>query len=84
MVFASSRIPDGMLIKGLLESDGIPVVLKGESEGPYRVGPVFLWVPEEFEVQARLLLEDALSGRLAGEEHGNSVLESESRGDTEE
>jgi hypothetical protein len=58
LVFAAPSIPEGLLAKGLLESDGIPVVTKGESEGPYRIGPVFLWVPEAFEVQARVLLAD--------------------------
>ena len=58
LVFTSPRIPEGMLVKGYLEAEGIPVFVKGESEGPYRMGPVDLWVPEEFEPQARLLLED--------------------------
>jgi hypothetical protein len=57
MVFSSPRIPPGLLAKGLLEANGIAVVVKGESEGPYRMGPIQLWVPEEFELQARLLLE---------------------------
>ena len=56
LVFVAGRIPEGMLAKGLLESEGITVFVKGESEGPYRIGPVYLWVPEEFEVQARHLL----------------------------
>ena len=50
-----------MLARGLLESQGIPVVVKGESEGPYRMGPVYLWVPEELEVQARMILEEAVA-----------------------
>lgn len=56
LVFVTARIPEGLLAKGLLESEGIRVFLKGESEGPYRMGPVYLWVPEEEEVQARLVL----------------------------
>jgi hypothetical protein len=60
-VFVSVRIPEGMLVKGLLESEGIPVFVKGESEGPYRMGPVYLWVPEEFEPQARLTLDSVHS-----------------------
>jgi len=68
LVFASSQIPEGMLVKGLLESEGIRVFVKGESQGPYRVGPVYLWVPEEFEIQARLLVEDAQAGRLSTED----------------
>jgi hypothetical protein len=57
LVFVSVRIPEGLLAKGLLESEGIRVFVKGESEGPYRMGPVYLWVPEEEEVQARLVLD---------------------------
>jgi hypothetical protein len=64
MVFASSGIPEGMLVKGMLEADDIPVFVKGESLGPYRVGPVYLWVPEEFEVQARLAIAEARSAPL--------------------
>lgn len=62
LVFSTTSIPEGLLVKGLLESEGIPVQLKGESEGPYRMGPVYVWVPEAFEVQARLVLEEAVSG----------------------
>ena len=58
LVFSTASIPEGLLVKGLLESEGIPVQLKGESEGPYRMGPVDLWVPAALEVQARLILED--------------------------
>jgi len=32
---------------------------KGEGEGPYRMGPVYLWVPEEFEIQAKMILQEA-------------------------
>ena len=42
-------------------STALPVMAKGEAEGPYRVGPMELWVPRAFEVQARMLLEDAAS-----------------------
>ena len=61
LLFTSASIPEGMLARGLLESQGIPVVVKGESEGPYRMGPVYLWVPEELEVQARMILEEAVA-----------------------
>jgi len=68
LVFSTTSIPEGLLVKGLLESEGLPVQMKGESEGPYRMGPVFLWVPEAFEVQARLVLEEATSiGTAPGE-----------------
>ncbi len=62
LVFSTTSIPEGLLVKGLLESEGIPVQLKGESEGPYRMGPVDVWVPAAFEVQARLILQEAVSG----------------------
>jgi len=68
LLFSTGSIPEGLLVRGLLESEGIPVQLKGESEGPYRMGPVDLWVPAAFEVQARLILEEVTSGRAAPEE----------------
>jgi hypothetical protein len=58
-VFTATSIPEGLLARSLLESEGIPVFVKGESEGPYRMGPVHLWVPEEFEVQAGVILAEA-------------------------
>jgi putative signal transducing protein len=67
LVFSTGSIPEGLLVKGLLESDGIPVAMKGESEGPYRIGPVYLWVPEALETQARLLIEEARSDERSGE-----------------
>ncbi|MEX0834361.1 MAG: DUF2007 domain-containing protein [Actinomycetota bacterium] len=59
IVLTTQSITEGYAAKGLLESEGIPVVLKGEGEGPYRMGPVFLMVPVELEVQARLILDGA-------------------------
>jgi hypothetical protein len=57
LVFSTGSIPEGLLVRGLLESEGIPVAMKGESEGPYRMGPVFLWVIEEAS-SAKPSLED--------------------------
>lgn len=54
----------GLLVKSRLESEDIPVFARGELDGPYRLGPVDLWVPERFEVQARLVLAEALGGGL--------------------
>ncbi|HEX9411638.1 MAG TPA: DUF2007 domain-containing protein [Actinomycetota bacterium] len=68
LVFSTTSIPEGLLVKGLLESEGIPVQLKGESEGPYRMGPVDVWVPAALEVQARLILQEAVSGDVAPRE----------------
>jgi hypothetical protein len=56
-VYAAASVADGYLVKGRLEAEGIPVLIKGEGEGPYRVGPAYLWVPGSLEVQARLILE---------------------------
>ena len=64
LVFSSRSIPEGHLVKGLLQADGIPVEVRGESEGPYRMGPIDLWVPKAFEVQARLLIEEAASAGI--------------------
>ena len=55
-VYSTSRIFEGELTKGRLEDEGIPVLLKGEGEGPYRTGPVYVLVPVEFEARAREVL----------------------------
>ncbi|MFN2544218.1 MAG: hypothetical protein ABR600_06555 [Actinomycetota bacterium] len=64
LVYSTSSLTDGYLARGRLEAEDIPVMLKGEGEGPYRMGPVHLYVPEELEVQAAMLLEEMRSGRL--------------------
>ena len=56
-VYATPSAIEGELAKGRLEAEGIPVLLKGEGEGPYRTGPAVLFVPSSFEAQARLILE---------------------------
>lgn len=48
---------DGYIVKGRLEAEGIPVLLKGDAEGPYRMGPVHLYVARADEPQARELLD---------------------------
>jgi hypothetical protein len=65
-VFETSSIPEGEIARARLEDEGIPVLVKGEGDGPYRVGPVILYVPTALEVQARLVLSTigtALSAR---------------------
>jgi hypothetical protein len=64
LVYSTPSITDGYLARGRLEAEGIPVFLKGEGEGPYRMGPVHLYVPEELEVQAVMILDEMRSGRL--------------------
>jgi hypothetical protein len=61
-VLTTVTVTEGLLARGILEAEGVPVLTKGEGEGPYRMGPVQLWVPEEFEVQARLVLEGIPTG----------------------
>jgi hypothetical protein len=53
------------------------VLAKGEGDGPYRMGPVYLWVTEEHEVQARLMLAEALGGGLAINEEDFGEIEDE-------
>jgi len=64
LVYTTPSITDGYLARGRLEAEDIPVMVKGEGEGPYRMGPVHLYVPEELEVQAMMILDEIRSGRL--------------------
>ena len=64
-VYASADTTDGLLMQGRLDTEGIPVMLKGESEGPYRMGPTYLWVPAEHEAKAREIIEAVRSGAYA-------------------
>ncbi len=57
-VLTTSSAPEGEIAKARLESEGIPVLLKGGAEGPYPTGPVHLFVAAELEVQARLILAE--------------------------
>lgn len=74
LVLTTPSIPEGEIAKGRLEAEGIPVFLKGEVDGPYRFGPVRLFVQTEFEVQARLVLEAIADDEeaLASEERSPS------------
>lgn len=58
----------GELARGLLESDGIHVLAKGEGTGPYRMGPVILFVDEEDADRAEELLAASERGSLALDE----------------
>jgi hypothetical protein len=69
-VFLTDRIPEGLLVKGLLESAGIPVIDKGLAEGPYRMGPIDLWVPEEYEAEATAMI---LEARETGSQEGSAL-----------
>jgi len=58
-VYATGSIMDGYIVKGRLEAEGIPVLLKGDAEGPYRMGPVYLFVAKADEERAQALLDSA-------------------------
>jgi len=59
-VWSTGSVPEGEIARARLEAEGIPVLVKGEGEGPYRMGPVDLWVPEQLEAQARAILDEPL------------------------
>jgi len=65
LVHATPSAVEGHLLQARLEDEDIPVFVKGEGDGPYRMGPLYLWVAEEHEVQARLIIAEVESGSLA-------------------
>lgn len=66
-VFTTNQLFEGYLTKARLEDEGIEVVLKGEGEGPYRTGPVHLFVAEGMEAGARAVIEAIARGDYAVE-----------------
>jgi hypothetical protein len=64
-VYVSSNAFDGLLTKGHLEAEGITVLMKGEGEGPYRAGAVYLWVMPADEAEAREIIRAIESGAYA-------------------
>jgi hypothetical protein len=77
LVRAVPNATEGHLLRGRLEAEGIPVLVKGEGEGPYRFGPLYLWVHEENEIQARLILAEVDGGNLAIDENDDLPGEDE-------
>jgi hypothetical protein len=67
-VFASGDTVAGEMMRGRLEAEGIAAMLKGEGEGPYRAGPVYVWVPAEDESAAREIVAAVSSGAYALDE----------------
>jgi hypothetical protein len=63
-VYESLDTVRGLLVRGLLESDGIRVLAKGEDTGPYRMGPVILLVREDDVPRARELVTASEAGTL--------------------
>jgi hypothetical protein len=66
-VWATGDLFEGEMMRGRLEAEGISVLVKGDGEGPYRTGPVYLFVPTEQEADARAVLEGVASGAFAKE-----------------
>ncbi len=66
-VYATADHFEGELMRGRLESEGVPVLLKGEGVGPYHVGAVYLFVADEDEARARAVLDAVASGAYAGD-----------------
>ena len=64
-IWAGGDAFEGELLRGRLEVEGIDALLKGEGEGPYRAGPVYLFVPAEDETRARAVLDAVASGAYA-------------------
>jgi putative signal transducing protein len=62
-VFETSSVPEAEVVRSRLEDEGIPVLASG-TDSPYRMGPVHLLVPAEFEVQARIVLASALEAPI--------------------
>lgn len=64
-VYVTSGLYQAQIIRGKLETNNIPVLLKYESLGPVMgltidgLGQVEIWVPRAFESQARSLLEES-------------------------
>jgi hypothetical protein len=64
-VFETRDPVRGLLVRGLLETEGIDVLAKGEGSGPYRMGPVILFVPDDVFGRATELIAAAEDGSLA-------------------
>ena len=64
-VFETRDPVRGLLVRGLLEAEGIDVLAKGEGSGPYRMGPVILFVPDDASGRAIELIRAAEDGSLA-------------------
>lgn len=56
-VLSTSSILEGEIAKSRLQDEGIPALLKGGGADPYGTGISYVFVPVEYEVQARLVLE---------------------------
>ncbi len=64
-VYASGDAFAAMLMRSRLEAEDIPVLIKGESGGPYRMGPCYLWVRADDATRAKVIVEAVQSGAFA-------------------
>ena len=62
LILSTQSWVEGEIVKARLETEGIPIQIKGPHEGPYPVGPVDLFVPASFETRARSILAEIESG----------------------
>jgi hypothetical protein len=67
-VFATADPVAGAMMRGRLEAEGIAAMVKGEGEGPYRAGAVYVWVGADDEAAARAVVDAVSSGAYALEE----------------
>jgi len=71
LVLTTTSVLEGEIARSRLEDEGIPVLIKGAGDDPYRTGPVHLLVPADLEVQARLVLDSVgRSPDVLGEPEG--------------
>ncbi|MDH7485656.1 MAG: DUF2007 domain-containing protein [Anaerolineae bacterium] len=74
VVYVSMGLLEAEVIKGKLEAAGIPALLSYESAGPVigiiidGLGEVKVQVPQEFEAEARTLIEPLEAGEEVGDE----------------
>jgi hypothetical protein len=57
-VLSTRSVPEAEVVRMRLEDEGIPVMATG-LDNVYRMGPVDLYVPAAYEIQARLVLASA-------------------------
>jgi Putative prokaryotic signal transducing protein len=72
-VYASGDAFAAELMRGRLEAEDIPVLMKGEAGGPYRMGPFYLWVSSEEATRAKVIVEAVESGAFAIGDEGGMV-----------
>jgi hypothetical protein len=82
-IWAGGDAIEGELLRARLEVEGIDALLKGEGEGPYRAGPVYLFVPAGDEARGRAILDAVASGAYAVRDEDVEGATAEERADVE-